>query len=242
MTSSMNRQHLMKYGNSYHPSTIDEGEIESLIDDDDADDCSRAYSNPRQYLASLIVSAALFMVFLTLLLACAIAVLLVIRAISIANADEPANSLTCGNTPEEAQSRGCQFDVMSFTWVPQPCFDEALVTEFLESPEQPWHWFREPNVDANSTTTTALSFQDVRTGQFPELYVTNAYHSTHCTFTWKKLHRALTKTGYLDSYIGSYEHTLHCEHMLLSRHLDPEQVETTIRRKFITCRRINAGG
>ncbi|OCT46845.1 hypothetical protein CLCR_02101 [Cladophialophora carrionii] len=231
---------------------MDEDEGESIIGDDDDDNNnndSDAYSAdyyptpPKRYSASLKVSAVLFIVFLALLLACATAILLVLRPISISSAEEPAESLTCGNSPEEAQSLDCRFDVMSFTWVPKPCFDEALMTDFLASPTQPWQWFTEPNVTVTSTADArALSFQDVRTGQFAELYVTNAYHSTHCTFTWKKLHRALTETGYLDSYIGSYEHTLHCEHMLLSRHLDPERVETTIRRKYITCRRISGAG
>lgn len=232
----MNRQHLMKNGDSFHPSKLDDDDLGSLVEDEDADDddYQPAYLTQRRRGTSFAISAVLFVVFLVLLLVCAVAVLLVMRAISVASEPELPELLTCGSSPEEARHLGCRFNVMSFTWVPSPCFDEELIDEFLSSPSTPWKWFSEPN----STTASTVPVGEVLSGQFPELYVTNAFHTTHCTFTWKQLHRALAVLGYLDSYIGNYEHTLHCEQMLLSRSLDLAQIETTIRRKFSTCRRI----
>jgi hypothetical protein len=55
---------------------------------------------------------------------------------------------------------------------------------------------------------------------------------------WKRLHKALAGTILLDSYVGSYEHTQHCEHMLLSKDVDLHSVNTAIQRKFPTCQRL----
>lgn len=227
----------MKNGDSFHPSKIDDDDFGSLVEDDDDDNDYQVTYLTQRHEPSLLISAVLFVVFLVLLLVCAVAVLLVMRAISVPSESESEDLLTCGETPEQAQHLGCRFNVMSFTWVPSPCFDEELIDEFLNSPSVPWKWFSE----RNATTASTFPLEEVSSGQFPELYVTNAFHTTHCTFTWRQLHRALTMLGYLDSYIGNYEHTLHCEQMLLSRGLDPLQIDTTIRRKFSTCQRITGG-
>ncbi|KIX97046.1 uncharacterized protein Z520_07160 [Fonsecaea multimorphosa CBS 102226] len=253
----MNRQNLIKNDrDSYYASRYEDAEVVTVLfdqddyhdNDDDDEQLPAYYAGPRKYLASLAVPVVLFVVFLTLLLVCAAAVLLTMRTIAISSSDSGVGGfaaagpevLDCGESPEEAVTRGCRFDVMSFTWSPAPCFDEALVTEFLESaPSSPgyWQWW----TGTNLTTATALGLGDVQGGTFPQLYVTNEYHQYHCMYMYKKLHRALRAgAGYLDSYIGSYEHTLHCEHILLSRDFNPDRVETTIRRKFVTCGRISS--
>ncbi|GJP93028.1 hypothetical protein AlacWU_05927 [Aspergillus niger] len=37
---------------------------------------------------------------------------------------------SCGTTPEEAVERDCQFDMLSFAWVPKPCFDAELSSAY----------------------------------------------------------------------------------------------------------------
>ena len=38
----------------------------------------------------------------------------------------------------------------------------------------------------------------------------------HCTYLWQKLHRAVLSGGVVDGYVGSYQHTIHCESVSLS--------------------------
>ncbi|KAK2020747.1 hypothetical protein LX32DRAFT_647100 [Colletotrichum zoysiae] len=58
---------------------------------------------------------------------------------------------------------------------------------------------------------------------------------------WKKMHRAIILgNGYgnkaIDGYIGSYEHTKHCEHMLLTgRNIAPDIMNTRIAVKYPDC-------
>ena len=76
------------------------------------------------------------------------------------------------------------------------------------------------------------------TGEHLGLYVSWEYHLRHCTAMWKKLHRAIRGEGKtaVDSYIANYEHTKHCEHMLLGRRgLGLDEVNTVIETKFPDC-------
>ena len=47
------------------------------------------------------------------------------------------------------------------------------------------------------------------------------YHMVHCTFMWRQMHRAYER-GYIDSHLGNYNHTLHCQKMIL---MDPAEGE-----------------
>lgn len=53
---------------------------------------------------------------------------------------------------------------------------------------------------------------------------------------WRKLHRAVGRRGFVDSYIGSYNHTAHCGHMLLMETEDLRAWNTKIVTKFPMCK------
>lgn len=69
----------------------------------------------------------------------------------------------------------------------------------------------------------------------------------HCTYMWRKLHRGMLRgednkeqRGVVDTYIGSYGHTAHCEMMLLGMEgnegrLDKNATDTAIVMKFPQC-------
>ncbi|KAK8094988.1 hypothetical protein PG997_001673 [Apiospora hydei] len=132
----------------------------------------------------------------------------------------------CGNSSVEAAALGCHFDIMSFSWLPPACFDEQLTHDF-ETTED-WQWFLDQN------GTQPVSKEEVLLGE-RDLFVSSRYHKHHCTFMWKKLHRALGKGHLIDSYIGNYNHTVHCEHMLLMEDADSAVLNTRILRKFPSC-------
>ncbi|KID85594.1 hypothetical protein MGU_07131 [Metarhizium guizhouense ARSEF 977] len=137
----------------------------------------------------------------------------------------------CGETPAQARARGCYFDVISFCWLPERCYDAELSQRFDGLTE--WEWFVDPN------RTQPLTHQQIMTGEHTGLYVNWEYHLLHCTCMWEKMHRALMgphEKMAIDSYIGSYEHTKHCGHMLTSdRDVQLDVINTIILVKYPDC-------
>lgn len=146
---------------------------------------------------------------------------------------------SCGDSPSTAREANCTFDIMSFSWLPQACADLDLIAEFLAV--QNWTWWMDKD------RTSAISLEDVSRGDYDELFVTREYHMYHCTYMWRKLHRGLLRAeeyskerGVIDTYIGSYGHTEHCEMMLLGMEkdhgaIDKNATDTAILLKYPSC-------
>jgi hypothetical protein len=141
-------------------------------------------------------------------------------------ADPPQSTIHCGETAEEARLQGCVFDVMSFSWLPYECFDAELNAQFLALED--WHWF-------DSDEQSEVFYETVKRGENEYLYVNWNYHQFHCTYMWRKLHRAILKQQPVDEYIGNYSHTEHCERVL-TKGCDRDGQVTMIKRKFIECK------
>lgn len=173
--------------------------------------------------------------FLILVTALVTATTLILQHKTAPNDTEtPQASNICGTTHSSATLANCSFDPISFSWTPQPCYDDELIESFLALND--WRWY----LDANATETVA--FDDVMTGRYEYLYVSWNYHRWHCTYMWRKMHRAImgrnNKTGsslLLDTYINDPEHTDHCERVLLNRTGSLAETSTMIRRKFVEC-------
>ncbi|KAJ9660416.1 hypothetical protein H2198_002534 [Neophaeococcomyces mojaviensis] len=137
----------------------------------------------------------------------------------------------CGQTPSEARARGCHFDVISFCWLPHECYDAELSEEYRKT--NTLEWFIDPDQQI------PLSYDEIMSGEHTGLYVNWEYHITHCTAMWKKIHRAILGdlgSRAIDSYIGRYAHTKHCEQMLLGgREYALEAINTRIAVKYPDC-------
>ncbi|KAI1251379.1 hypothetical protein MGN70_005947 [Eutypa lata] len=137
----------------------------------------------------------------------------------------------CGSTPAEARARGCHFDVISFCWLPDACYDAELSSGFLH--EHKLEWFEDPAKEQ------PLSYEEIMTGEHTGLYVNWEYHVAHCTAMWRKMHRAILGDlgkAAIDEYIGVYAHTAHCEEMLLGgRGVAFETINTRIAVKYPNC-------
>lgn len=140
---------------------------------------------------------------------------------------DAAKTASCGNSSESALAAGCKFDIMSFTWSHPDCFDGELMTEFLSLRNWTW-WF-------DTAGEHSVPLDKVASGRYTNLYVTWEYHLAHCTFMWKKMHRAISQQRPLDSYIGNFNHTVHCERMLLNHMNLLEDKNTIIRIKYPYC-------
>lgn len=134
----------------------------------------------------------------------------------------------CGNTAEEARARGCHFDIISFCWLPDACYDAKLSENFDNITT--WEWF----LDSNGTQP--ISHDQAMTGDYTGLFVNWEYHVRHCTAMWEKMHRAILGRGKsaIDGYIGPLGHTQHCSQMLLTVD-DWKELNTIILVKFPDC-------
>ncbi|WEW60175.1 hypothetical protein PRK78_005660 [Emydomyces testavorans] len=138
----------------------------------------------------------------------------------------------CGTNATSARTAGCHFDIISFAWLHDKCYDAELSKSFSSIHE--WKWFLQPNREQPLPASEALS------GNYPVLYVNWEYHVRHCTYMWKKMHRAILKENGLETidwYIAPYEHTEHCAEMLLSRgdNYQFDVINTGIRVKYPDC-------
>lgn len=114
---------------------------------------------------------------------------------------------SCGKSPSTARERGCSFDLISFAWQTKECYDSSLVSDFANWDS--WVYY----LDAQSNVTIS---QDVAFEGETDVLTTWKFHQVHCTFMWRQMHRAF-EAGWIDSHLRSYNHTLHCQKMLLMR-------------------------
>ena len=114
----------------------------------------------------------------------------------------------CGNSPTQALARGCRFDMITHSWLPPACqYDEDVEDEATFYEMHEWKWSHENGTD--------VSGAQARRGELLYVFGSFEWHRVHCTFTWKRLHRALLYGRNIDSYVASLHHTEHCSDLLL---------------------------
>lgn len=137
----------------------------------------------------------------------------------------------CGHTAGEARARGCHFDIITFCWLPDRCYDAEL-SDSLEKLVD-WKWYLDRN------KTQPVPKEEALQGELDGLYVSWEYSVKHCVYMWEKMHRGLLGAGKaaIDTYIGPYSHTEHCGKMILSPGggYAMSDINTRIRVKFPNC-------
>lgn len=137
---------------------------------------------------------------------------------------------SCGTTPSEARARNCRFDILSFAWQTPECYDDELMTAFLQ--RHPWQFYLHPN-----RTDEVVSLEVALQGE-QTLYVDWEYHVAHCTFMWRQMHRAYRLRGFVDSHLDAYKHTLHCQGVLLEKGVPGGVVNVVAAVKYPECREV----
>ena len=139
----------------------------------------------------------------------------------------PMTNIThCGNSTQEARSLGCIYERVTMSWVPPECYDATLDDE--------WNSFRNWTLFDDPSATNPLSTEQVKSGAYEMLYTDVEWHLNHCTYAWKKMHRAFLEKRPLDSPTWKYAHTKHCSRLLLAG-LPRDRISTTVERDFATC-------
>jgi|SRR3984957_1925844 hypothetical protein len=91
---------------------------------------------------------------------------------------------------------------------------------------------------ADPEGTELRSEEVAMTGEYMT-FVTAGYHFTHCTYMWRQLHRAYAILGYIDEHLDNWNHTLHCQKMLLEGpSWNMADVDTVGRIIYPRCRKI----
>ena len=134
----------------------------------------------------------------------------------------------CGRSIEEAKKLGCTWDLLAGSWLPQRCIDQELTDEFRAAGD--WHFY----VDKNGTEELMESELQYRVGPGMDYYTTLEYHRTHCSFQWRKMHRAMQSGGRIENALANYEHTLHCGFVFLQDG-DLQDLLTEISVEFFYC-------
>jgi len=104
----------------------------------------------------------------------------------------PSEASPCGNDANTARSLGCNFDPLTFAWLPPQCYNYNLTAEFLQL--QDWQWWRQ----REDGSRRQLSLINVMQGSDETLYVTWDYHRQHCAYLWLKMHQAIMEGAPID--------------------------------------------
>jgi len=135
---------------------------------------------------------------------------------------------TCGSTLEEAQALNCVWDGLGGYWVPPACYDKEITEQFLAA--GPWKYFN----DHAGTQELAEEDLKYRFGEENKYYTTLKYHRVHCSFQWRKMHRALEKGWKVENMLMDYHHTLHCGTVSLQEG-QMDDILTSITIELATC-------
>ena len=145
--------------------------------------------------------------------------------------DPVENGYWCGTTPAEARSRGCQFDIVLYSWVPAPCYDGPIQQQYLDENTQTWWLHR--GAEGGQKVSQDL----VALGEQPALWLSWAYHDYHCQFIWKMMTRILRNSSMgVPGRLLEYYHTDHCINVLKGTEATPPvDVSTKVSLNYSTC-------
>ena len=134
----------------------------------------------------------------------------------------------CGETPDEARSRGCSFDMLSHAWQTKECYDGEISSAYRKAGR--WQYYLD------------------RYGKYPiaehivargdtDVWLKEHQHYIHCIYMWRQMHRAFTVLHHIDSHLDNYNHTMHCG-KIFSENRDGDLLEVLGRVIYPSCRSV----
>ena len=141
------------------------------------------------------------------------------------NHESSWKELDCGNTTTEAKTLGCEFDLLSYTWMPKECIDHKTSAEFEEwvrSPERQfgaWPFFADADGKERILDVDSLS---ERAGL--KTHTTQEEHLGHCTFMLRRLQRS-QKGRTTRIALDGIDHIIHCSNEILKGLKGPNPID-----------------
>lgn len=117
----------------------------------------------------------------------------------------------CGDTVSEAIRLGCEFDPVSFAWLPERCLDRELAAQLTSQTN--WTLHADPDGKLPKSDMAFASNESAT-------YISNSNHILHCLYSWRRLHRMILSGKPYHSGL-SYGHTVHCTETVLDAVLRP---------------------
>ncbi|KAB8234229.1 hypothetical protein ETB97_001425 [Aspergillus alliaceus] len=129
---------------------------------------------------------------------------------------------SCGQSPEEAITRGCKFDPFALAWLPDNCRDDELIREFEElgkAHNHSWEFYTWPNPERKlDLSQVSMMAQVVGVKHINRSAVTTTvdWHHTHCLYLWRKLYRSRYTKLRMESRYDAEHHQKHCVESILN--------------------------
>lgn len=137
----------------------------------------------------------------------------------------------CGTTPQEAQDRGCLWDIMSYGWIHPNCFDKEESARW-EAEYGPWAWY----VDRPNNETHLAETPYDQLPYVPVVWTTQGYHVVHCLYVLKMLHLAGMSANPVSNEGIDLGHTDHCVKLIGDpEYVDYDDVNTRVHLLFVQC-------
>lgn len=118
----------------------------------------------------------------------------------------------CGNSWQEAEAKGCQYNVMRHAWLAPACFDTELTNEFNSIAV--WQFW----ADANRTRPLTIGEVSRRTGY---IRASPEYLEASCAYSFRKLQRAIERGGDVEVGLSRLEEATQCQRFIMGRVPNP---------------------
>ena len=152
----------------------------------------------------------------------------------VSNLQKP-DTFTCGTTADEARALGCQWDIMTLSWVHPDCFDAELTREFEELGPWQFYWSSTPGKETPEPEMLSPIPPELVNEQKERMWTDRRYHIIHCIYTWKLMHRAMERGWKIQGELASYHHTEHCSQALANTSVPMDAIITKANVQFPTC-------
>ncbi|KAF8850042.1 hypothetical protein BDZ45DRAFT_752120 [Acephala macrosclerotiorum] len=102
----------------------------------------------------------------------------------------PEHILDCGTSGGEARARGCVFDIMHYSWIPAPCYNDTLSQQY-------WDGLKSHGIEFwNDTTKThVLPYEEILAAEHEYVYTSWLLHLKHCQYLLHRQFQTLTYGG-----------------------------------------------
>ncbi|KAH8648272.1 hypothetical protein BGZ60DRAFT_534953 [Tricladium varicosporioides] len=144
----------------------------------------------------------------------------------------------CGTNPQEAQARGCLWDIMSFGWVHPSCWDPAESAR-MEAKYGPWEWYTDKPFNITDQVPDVTGQVPLKMEELPFepiVWTTHGYHVQHCLYILKMLHLGGMSGGSVSNEGIELAHTDHCVGLISDPAVTPYQkINTKVNLLFVQC-------
>ena len=156
------------------------------------------------------------------------------------------NDGDCGGTPSLALAKGCEFDMLSYSWTPQSCLDRQTSDDFRDwlmndtRETGPWPFFTDAKGRQRVSNELSLS---MKTDAI--VWTTREAEMGRCVFLMRRIHRAATADVVIAPGLGDSAAPLSCTQEVLRGIVDPsfyrgrdrehDRLDTSVKIAFESC-------